>query len=220
MRSFQFQTGEYYHIYNRGVDKRDVFMDDEDYLRFLRSMREFNNIEAEGGLYMKYLRETKERGGDLISSLEIKSQNRLVEFISYCLNPNHFHFLIKQVVENGITKFIQKISIGYTMYFNQKYSRSGSLFQGTYKAIHVDDDGYLLKLLVYINCNYEIHNLGKAEKWPWSSCLDSIGVRKGTLCNLGIVNEEFGNGIEFKNFCREILPEIKENKTLSKFLLE
>ncbi len=221
MRKFQFQTGEYYHIYNRGVDKRDVFMDDEDYLRFLRSMREFNSIEAKGGFYMKYLREKARRERGSTSKLEVEPQHRnLVEIISYCLNPNHFHFILKQIVDEGIIKFMQKLSTAYTMFFNQKYNRSGSLFEGTYKVIHVDDYGYLLKLLIYVNCNHEIHNLGKAEKWPWSSYLDSVGSRNGTLCNLDMIKKEFGTQDEFRKFCDEIIPEIKENKVLSKYLLE
>ena len=184
-------------------------------------MREFNNIEASGGFYSRYLREKVEKERSLTSKLEVKLQERpLIEFVSYCLNPNHFHFLVKQISGNGVVKFMQKLGTAYTMFFNQKCNRSGSLFQGTYKAIHVNDYGYLLKLLVYVNCNHEIHNLSKAENWPWASYLDSIGLRNGNLCNLEIIREEFGEPANFKAFCREIMTEIKENKALKKYLLE
>lgn len=224
MRKFQFQTGEYYHIYNRGVEGREIFSDQKDYLRFLRSMREFNNSEAAGGMYANYLKNKAiERQRGLTSNLNFKLEVKplpLVEFIGYCLNQNHFHFIVSSSMENGVVKFMQKLGTAYTMFFNQKHSRSGSLFQGTYKAVHVNDYGYLLKLLVYVNCNHEIHNLGKAENWPWASYLDSVGLRRGNLCNMNVVREEFGELKNFKSFCHEIIPEIKENKALSKYLLE
>jgi len=217
MRKFQFQIGQYYHIYNRGVEARDIFTDDFDYLRFLRSMREFNRLETIGSIYELDILRKKERTLGVHVDTECP---QAVNFISYCLNPNHYHFLLSQTAEGGIEKFMHKLSMGYAKYFNEKYSRSGSLFQGTYKAIHVNDYGYLLKLLVYTNCNHEIHNLGKVENWPWASYLDSVGMRNGSLCNLNIIREEFGEPENFKLFCREIIPEIKENKILKKYLLE
>ena len=220
MRSIKFQTGEYYHIYNRGVDKRNVFMDDRDFIRFLRSMREFNRIESVGSLHE--LNQFRKKNRDPISkfanaNLEIGS---LVEIIAYCLIPNHYHFILRQLSDNGIAKFMHKIGIGYTMYFNEKHKRSGSLFQGKYKFIPIENSYYLCKLFVYVNYNHEIHNLGKNENWPWSSYLDVVGKRNGTLCNLNIIKEEFGLAEEFKKLAVEIIPEIKENKKLRGYLLE
>ena len=188
-------------------------------MRFLRSMREFNGAEPINSLYELDYKNRKTREAKLpIGSLA--SLCPMIEISSYCFNLNHFHFLLLQKIDKGIEKFMHRIGTGYTKYFNQKYNRSGSLFQGTYKAIHVNDYGYLLKLLVYVNCNHEIHNLGKAENWPWASYLDSVGLRRGNLCNMDAVREEFGESENFKNFCREIIPEIKENKVLKKYLLE
>ena len=220
MRTIKFQTGEYYHIYNRGVDKRNVFMDDRDFIRFLMGMREFNRIEPIGSLHE--LNQLRKKNRDPISkfanaNLEIGS---LVEIIAYCLIPNHYHFILRQLSDNGIAKFMHKIGIGYTMYFNEKHKRSGSLFQGKYKFIPIENSYYLCKLLVYVNYNYEIHNLGKNENWPWSSYLDVVGKRNGTLCNLNIIKEEFGLAEEFKKLAVEIIPEIKENKKLRGYLLE
>jgi putative transposase len=190
-------------------------MDDKDFVRFLRGMREFNRVNPIGSLYLESKIESSK-----VPRTSKRISEPLVELNSYCLNPNHFHFLIKQLVDNGISKFMLKLGMGYANYFNVKYSRSGSLFQGKYKAIHVKKYGYLLKLLVYVNCNYEIHGLGRANKWIWSSYLDSIGKRNGTLCNLHIINEEFRNLNEFKEFCKQVLAEIKINKNLQKYLLE
>lgn len=218
MRRVKFQTGEYYHIYNRGVDKRNVFVGDRDFLRFIRSMREFNRVESIGSLYLQ----SKTDGDKVPGAFKRLPEplEPLVEFVSYCLNSNHYHFLLKQLVDNGISKFMLKLGMGYANYFNVKHSRSGSLFQGRFKSIHIKSYSYLLKLLVYVNCNYEIHSLGKAKDWIWSSYLDSTGIRNGTLCNLDIIKNEFKNLEDFRIFCDDILPDIKTSKELQKYLLE
>jgi hypothetical protein len=224
MRKIQFQTGKYYHVYNRGVDKRDIFLDEKDFIRFLRSIREFNRADPIGSLYELDYKKNVYKGvkppiGGLTPFPAVAS-DKLVEIVCYCLNKNHYHFLLKQLVENGISKFMKKIGTGCTCYFNKKYSRSGSLFQGTFKATPVKKYGYLLKLLVYVNCNYEVHGLGRRENWLFSSYLDSVGARNGTLCNFNIIKSEFGNLENFKKFCEDALPEIKNIKELQKYLLE
>ena len=152
MRKIKFQNEYYYHIYNRGVDKRDVFCDDKDYLRFLRSMREFNQIKPIGSLYRQNQLRRKE-----VEPLRFVATNRsgstspkiLVEFICFCLNKNHYHFLIKQKQENGVMNFMHKLSTGYTRYFNIKYKRTGALFQGKYKSVPIKSDSQLLYICVY-----------------------------------------------------------------------
>ena len=74
----------------------------------------------------------------------------LVEIVAYCLNPNHYHLIVKQISEKGIERFMQKIGTGYTNYFNKRYERSGALFQGKFKSIHIDSNEYLLHLSVYV----------------------------------------------------------------------
>lgn len=115
---------------------------------------------------------------------------------------------------------MRRLSIGYTNYFNQKYNRSGVLFQGKFKAVEVKNYSRFLKLIVYVNCNSEIHKICKAEKWPWSSYLDCVGKRDGTLCNKEIILNEFSNPLEFKNFCIQVLPDIIEIRELKQYLLE
>ena len=134
--------------------------------------------------------------------------------------PNHFHFIIQQNIDGEISRFMQKLGMGYTNYFNNKHRRSGYLFQSKFKAIYIKDYSYLLKLLVYVNCNYEIHGLGKKENWIWSSFLDCVGKRNGTLCNLEFIEEEFKDITEFKFFCTDIIPDIKLNKEIEQYLLE
>jgi len=213
MRNFNFQTGEYYHIYNRGVDRRDIFMDAKDYVRFIRSMREFNKIEPTGSLY----KISKLKTSDVFKRHRMSS---LVDFVCYSLLPNHYHFLVKQLVDNGIPKFMRRIGDGYTKYFNYRYNRSGVLFQGKFKRVEVKKYSHFLRLAVYINCNSEVHGIKKAENWPWSSYLDCINKRNGDLCNKDMILNEFKNINEFKNFCIQVLPDIIEIKELKSYLLE
>jgi len=221
MRKFEVQTGEFYHIYNRGVDKREVFLDERDYLRFLRSMREFNNNSThEQRVYIKNKRKELSSEASELSSY-IEKLPKFVEIICYCLNPNHYHFLLRQLMDGGIRMFMHKLSTGYTNYFNLKYSRSGSLFENRYKAIHVKSDSYLLWLSGYINGNAEIHKIAKAENWVWGSYLDYIGKRGGTLCNKKVILSQFGNVGEYRDLVNIIIKESSQGKEeLKKYLLE
>lgn len=208
MRKLQFKTGEYYHVYNRGVDGRNIFLDKKDYIRFIIGLREFNN-ENLGSLQAKKVLRASER--------LLEPSPPLVSIICYALLPNHYHFILKQEKELGTSKFMLKLGMGYANYFNFKNKRSGSLFQGTFKARHINKDSYLLRLSCYINGNPEIHKISKAEKWPWSSYLDYLNLRNGNLCCKEVILKDFLNILEYKNLTNLL---IKDSKELKKFTLE
>lgn len=221
MRNIKFATGEFYHIYNRGVDKRDIFMDTEDVGRFFVCMSIFNTKDPVGSIFENSFREDKSLG-----SRAPKSE-KLVNFVAFCLNQNHYHFILEPLVDNGIQKFMHKVSTGYTNYFNEKYKRSGSLFQGKYKAIHINSNEYLLHLSVYVNLNYKVHkNLNKEwmKKMTISSFKEYVGEAHRSFCVKSIVLEQFGNAEKYKSFCEKTLPEIlrkkEEEKELKYLLLE
>jgi putative transposase len=151
MRKEPLIEGEYYHIYNRGVDKRDIFSDKKDIYRFIESMTEFNQVDVVGSL----------RDSKKMSSAPKALAEPLVAIVVYCLNPNHFHFVLKQLVEGGIAKYMQKLQAGFTSYFNIKNSRTGALFQGTFKSHLMDSENYFNKIIGYVNKNYKIHNIPK-----------------------------------------------------------
>jgi putative transposase len=207
MRKISLAEGEFYHVYNRGTDKRPIFLDDQDFERFLESMIEFNVSDPIGSLYQNSFRKTKLRG--LASKCEEVSgkDEKLVEIIAYCLNPNHFHLLLKQVSEKGIEKYMQRLGTGYTMYFNHKYERTGSLFQGTFKAVHVDSNEYLLHVGAYVNLNFRVHQLrGLASKYR-SSWAEYVGERSESksLCNTDPILRQFRNIEDFTDFSEHSL---------------
>ena len=147
MRNIKFAVGEYYHLYNRGVDKRPIFLDERDRERFLCLLFLSNSTK-----FFYISNHYKDPWSFDISITEDRGE-KLVSIGAWVLMPNHFHILIKEEVEVGISKFMHKLSVGYTKYFNKKYHRTGSLFEGTFKSQHADEDRYVKYLFSYIHLN-------------------------------------------------------------------
>lgn len=227
MQKPQFEEGEIYHIYNRGVEKRRTFLNDRDYLRFVNNLFEFNdqNPVVNNSYYSKSF--------ESIESTEVqprhlslsKPKKSLVEVLVFTLMPNHFHLLLKQKTKNGIIKFMQKLGTGYSMYFNKKYNRVGSLFQGRFKAVLVSKDSHFIHLPFYIHCNpLELFksksNRGSTlispikflENYRWSSFQDYIGKNNfPMITSRETILEFFGGEKEYKKATIEWLEERKEN---------
>lgn len=141
-RKFNFAPEEYYHIYNRGTDKRKIFNDQKDYQRFMESLYLFNSTER----VVLRLVPKKDR-------FIYDREETIVDIGAYCLMPNHFHLLVRAKNDDGVSSFMEKIQTAYSMYFNKKYKRSGSLFEGPFKAQHINRDEYLKYLFSYIHLN-------------------------------------------------------------------
>ncbi|HBB36964.1 MAG: Transposase [Candidatus Moranbacteria bacterium GW2011_GWC1_45_18] len=213
MRKIQLAEGEYYHIFNRGVDKREIFSDQLDMRRFLQSMDEFNTLDPIGSIYENFFRDRKEKN---------KSKKKLVGFVCFCLNPNHYHFILKQTAEQGIEKFMHRLGIGYTKYFNKRHERSGSLFQGTFKAVHIKTNSYLLHLSAYVNLNDRVHSLGNLVSKSissWREYTDNFSEK--TFCGeKRVILDDFKNGEDYRKFAEESLVSIKDKKEMEKLIIE
>lgn len=199
MRNLEFGIGEYYHVYNRGVDKRNLVQDAHDADRFLRALEIFNNVEFFGSLA------ELDRCGESTH----KSGPKLVEIVCYCLNPNHFHFVLKEIRKGGISKFMRKLSGGYSRYFNIRHKRSGTLFQGVFKAKHINDNDYLLHLSCYVNLNYKLHKIGNQVTELVRSSLVEYEEGIAGICDKNIVLDQFDSPREYKKFVLEQLPYMK-----------
>ncbi len=145
-RKVSFVQGEHYHIYNRGVEKRTIFLTDYDYKRFMLLLHVLNTNKN-----LKIRDLLKENPFDEL--LRIKNEDPLVAIGAYCLMPNHFHLLVTPLTDGGISKFMLKLQTAYSMYFNIKNKRSGVLFQGIFKSQHIDNDKYLKYIYSYIHLN-------------------------------------------------------------------
>jgi putative transposase len=146
-RKIDFSIGEYYHIYSRGTDKRSIFLEKKDYQRFKVLLYICNNTDPVD------MNRHFQGGNKLLEFFKIKREDTLVDIGIYCLMPNHFHLLIKEKVEDGISKFLKKLLTSYSMYFNKKNKRSGTLFESKFKAKHANTDEYLKYLFAYIHLN-------------------------------------------------------------------
>lgn len=149
-RNLNFSPGEYYHIYNRGSDKRKIFKDKVDYNRFILLLYYANGTDP---VHLQTVKKEIKNLQGLTLKKEIDRGETLVDIGAWCLMPNHFHILIKEKEAGGISKFLAKLSTGYTMYFNKRYDRVGPLLQGAFKAEHSKDDNYLKYLFSYIHLN-------------------------------------------------------------------
>lgn len=211
IRSAPFAPGEYYHIYNRGNSKQKIFHDAQDRWRFMALLYTCN---SENNFRVFLINRNKD------SDPYLWERGRsLVSIGAYCLMPNHFHILIKENVKNGISKFMQKLSTAYVMYYNNKYERTGGLFEGKFKSQHLNTDRYLKYIFSYIHLNpvkifqkdwkeNGIKNKEKAlhylKNYKYSSYPDYIGEKRKQI---SILNRQAFPGYfpSVKNFNAEIL---------------
>jgi putative transposase len=151
LRKDPFVTGEYYHIYNRGIDKRIIFKLGRDYERFMMLLY-IANSDSEKSFRLDNLINHSHKSFNEIMVLD--KGEPLVSIGAWCLMTNHFHLLIRQEVDGGITKFMQKLGTAYSMFFNIKYQRKGALFGGVFKSNLIEaDDRYMQHLFGYIHIN-------------------------------------------------------------------
>lgn len=215
-RKFIFSIDEYYHIYNRGTDKRLIFLGLEDYNRFVLILHLCNSVKPVD--ISKLIRE----GLSFPELIDIDIKERLIDIGAYCLMPNHFHLLVREKQKNGISLFMKKLLTAYSMYFNIKRKRKGCLFEGPFLAKHADTDEYLKYLLSYIHLNPVklfdpkwkeegiVDKLGAKRYlagYKHSSYLDFLDVKRkeGKILGKDRFPEYFKNFREFENFIEEWL---------------
>lgn len=212
MRKQKLVSNSIYHVYNRGVEKRTIFLDENDYLRFINNLAIFNDTKSV--FNAKYR----------IKEIEMPDvREPLVDVLAFCLMPNHFHLLLRQKEDEGISKFMNKIGVGYANYFNLKYERVGSLFQGTFKIALIDKESQFLYVPYYIHLNpldliisnWQENGIGKTktaikflDSYKWSSHRDYSGKSNFVgVVNKYYLNEVFANSEnyqkEFKNFIED-----------------
>ncbi len=227
MRDVIFLNNHWYHICNRGVEKRKIFIDEGDYERFVCHLYEFNDIKLNSDIpFERRKQKILEIVGNLVSDND--KRDKLVDIAVWSLAPNHFHLLIRQTKNNGISLFLHKLGIGYTKGFNKKYERVGGLFQGSFKARLVDSDEYFHYLFYYIlshpleilepqykekgTSDYK-KALQFLESYKWSAYPDLAGKSNfPAIINKNFIKELFDDG-EFEIFMKElVVSEMSETK--------
>ncbi len=213
----------FYHTLNRGVDKRNIFLDKQDYLRFIHDLYELNNedrVETTSHLFKANPDITNNTNGK-----NRKERKMIVDILAFCLMPNHYHLLLSPKIKNGIPLFMQKVNMGYSKYFNQKYEREGTLFQGRYKGILITDNTHFLHLPFYIHLNpldlkypeWRASKIASPEKaleflesYKWSSHLEYLGAKNyGSVLDKKILNEIFDGSTGYKKLIETYLKDIQ-----------
>lgn len=162
-----FVNDEFYHLYNRGLEKKDVFNNQRDYSRFLQALF-YYQIANPKPKFSTY-RQSK--------TFPIDPSKKIVEIICYCLMPNHFHLLVKQIKEGGISEFMRKFIHSYTKYRNVKYNMQRPVFQGIFKAVRIETDEQLVHISRYVHLNPLVSLLVKdLDLYPWSSYKTYVGL--------------------------------------------
>ena len=215
---------ELYHILNRGVEKRNIFMDKQDFARFVHNMYEFNDTAPADNTARHQMSELRSRS----------YRDRIVDIHGWCLMRNHYHLLLSERIDGGLTLFLRKLNIGFAMYFNEKYKRSGTLFQGRTKKIHISSDAHFLHILHYIHLNpLDYHNgsklwrageidnsadaLNHLENYRWSSYLDYCGKKNfPSIINTNLFSDVFGN---YEQVIKKYLKDI-ELSDVEQFIIE
>lgn len=222
---------ELIHVLNRGVDKRKIFLDKQDHFRFIHDLYEFNDKDNVLNISRFQLIDVG------CQSIEKKKKQRklLVDIHAFCLMPNHYHLLISPRVENGVPLFMKKLNGGYAKYFNEKYKRSGALFQGKYKRLAIKNEAHFIHLPYYIHLNpldlitpewrdRELGNFTKAIKfldsYRWSSHLDYAGVNNfPSVTQRSFLLDFFGGQEEYKDSIKKWLKQLGSND-IKKIILE
>lgn len=183
-----------YHVFNRGVEKRDIFKDKQDFQLFKYYLFIYCNPAKK--VLIKYPK--------LPLRLHSKNLHGEVKLLAYCLMPNHFHLLLKQISQDAISKLIKQLTNAYTEYFNKKYQRTGSLMEGRFKAVLVNSEELLMHASRYIHLNPVVSNLVNNPKdYPWGSYLEYLGVSKENLCEKEVVLDLFSSREDYDKFVND-----------------
>jgi len=196
-----YTPNSYYHIYNRGVERRDIFLDVADYKMFLYYL--FIYLAPPSLIEMTYPElKMALRKGNLYSMLTIHS---------YVLMPNHFHMMLRQQSNNGISKLMKQLMSAYVEYFNTRYHHQGSPMQGRFKSVHVENDQQLLHLSRYIHLNPFIAGITQdLSDYKWSSYLQYIDQEKKTFCKKRTILSFFSSPHDYKKFVLDHADYAKE----------
>lgn len=237
MRKKQFAVDNFYHIFNRGVEKRKIFVDDYDRWRFLLGLFLFNDENTS----VNTLWQVEESFGratfnTLRKFLEGKERRPIVKINAYCLMPNHYHLVLEEIKNGGISKFMQRFGTGYTMYFNKKYDRVGSLFQGTFKSVLAETQEQLERLLLYVNVinpaqilepnlkDLGLKNLEKirpfVREYPWSTHQEYLNLRESVIIDKGVLGEIFEDIKNYQEFSLSILKEKQRESMRDKLFID
>lgn len=185
-------TNQIFHLYNCGVEKRDIFLNKRDYERFLDTFVFYQQKNPPVRFSLTSF---------LAPSKDEHEEEKLVEIYCYCLMPNHFHFLVKQLIDKGISIFMSKLLNSYTKYFNTKNKRLGHLMQGSFKAVMIENEEQFFHTSRYIHLNPFVSGLiNNLNNYEWSSYSEYLGKSATNYCEKGLILDNFKSSKDYEKF--------------------
>ena len=210
---------EFYHIYNRGVARQPTFLSQRDYEQAILTLSYYRFVNPPIRL-SRFKELSRDQRNNLLDRLQ--KTEKLVEIVSFVFMPNHFHFLLKQIAENGISIFVSKFTNSYTKYYNTKRSRTGPMFQGVFKSVYVESDEQLIHLSRYIHLNPVASVIIKDAEllsYPWSSLRDYLRGKPSLLYIEPVLNH-FSSSNDYKNFVLDRIDYAKQLEQIKHLTLE
>ena len=219
-RKLVFINDGYYHVFNRGIDRRITFTNKREYLRIMNllSFYQYASIPLR---YSRYSLLPQDKQQKYLE--QMIDSGKIVDIIAYCLMPNHFHLLLKQKKEKGIATYTANLINAYTKYFNTKHERIGSLFQGVFKAVYVETDEQLVHLTRYIHLNPVASSLIKPEQlhnYFWSSYPAYVGFGEDKLVSDDTISSIHAIIPEYENFVKDQITYARELEKIKHMTFE
>lgn len=221
MRKVVLANDEVYHVFNRSIEQRPIFIDKREYNRAFLTL-DFYHFANPSLKLSKAL--SLERGTRQLFFQKLGQEGKkLVELVGYCFMPSHFHFLVKQKLDEGITKFISNFTNSYTRYFNIRRERIGPIFQGVFKAVRIESDEQLLHVSRYIHLNPVTSFIIKEkllDTYPWSSLPEYLGKQREEICDKEIVLAHFSSREKYRKFVRDQIDYAKKLEVIKHLVFE
>lgn len=214
--------GEIYHVFNRSVAGQQIFPTQKFYQRALEVLY-FYSFSEPGIRFSHYNQFAKDQREDFLNRLKTQNKKQ-IQMLVFCLMPNHFHFLIKEIVDKGITTFMRNFQNSLAKFFNLRTGRSGALFQAMFKAVRIESDEQLIHVCRYIHLNplssYLIKDAQELEDYPWCSFPDYIGHRQSDLIEKEIILAYFNSVQQFKEFTFNQIDYQRKLENIKHLILE
>lgn len=202
LRKIPLVTGEVYHVFNRGIGKQPIFTAIREYKRAMLTLNYYRFASPPMRLSRLLLIGVDER--EKITQSLVESGEKLVDVLSFCLMPNHFHFLLRQDVKNGISSFVGQIQNSYTKYFNTRNEREGPLLLNQFKAVRIGDDNQILHVSRYIHINpytsFVVKNFSDIVNYPWSSFREYVSATEDGICERKTVLSHYQDKAKYREF--------------------
>jgi len=194
--------GEIYHVFNRSVAGQPIFFNNKDYLRAFEVLKYYSFIKP-GLRFSHYNRLPINEKTKFLDEL-VNNHDKQIDLLSYCLMPNHFHFLIKEINKNGISTLMRNFQDSYAKYLNIKKKRHGALFQSMFKAVRIENDEQLNHVCRYIHLNpymsFVVNSKADLEKYPWSSFPEYLEIINTGIINKNLIKNYYSSINEFKAY--------------------